>query len=89
MHGGLTVEVQTSFEVSQPAPLSQGPTTTVPQVGVGVREEQARNVVLKEGATVEELIKALSAIGATSRVVIAILQGLKSAGALEAELEVI
>jgi flagellar P-ring protein precursor FlgI len=89
MHGGLTVEVQTSFEVSQPAPLSQGTTTTVPQVGVGVREEQARNVVLKEGATVDELIKALSAIGATSRDVIAILQGLKSAGALEAELEVI
>jgi flagellar P-ring protein precursor FlgI len=89
MHGGLTVQIQTSYEVSQPTPLSTGTTTTVPRVGVEVREEQARNVVLKQGATVEELIKALSAIGATSRDVIAILQGLKSAGALEAELEVI
>jgi flagellar P-ring protein FlgI len=89
MHGGLTVEIQTSFEVSQPAPLSSGTTTTVPKVGVGVREEQARNIVLNQGATVEELIRALSSIGATSRDVIAILQGLKSAGALEAELEII
>lgn len=89
MHGGLTVEIQTTYEVSQPAPLSQGTTTTVPRVGVGVKEEQARNIVLKQGATVEELIKSLAAIGATSRDVIAILQGLKSSGALEAELEII
>jgi flagellar P-ring protein precursor FlgI len=89
MHGGLTVEIQTTFEVSQPAPLSSGTTTTVPKVGVGVREEQARNVVLKQGATIEELVRAMNAIGATSRDVIAILQSLKSAGALDTELEVI
>ncbi|HYP13526.1 MAG TPA: flagellar basal body P-ring protein FlgI [Bryobacteraceae bacterium] len=89
LHGGLTVEVQTSFDVSQPAPFSAGETTVVPRVGVGIKEDPARNVVLKPGATVEDLVKALSAIGATSRDVIAILQGLKSAGALEAELEVI
>jgi flagellar P-ring protein FlgI len=89
MHGGLTVEIQTNFEVSQPAPLSQGTTTTVPQVGVGVREEKARDIVLRNGATIEELVKSLAAVGATSRDIIAILQSLKSAGALDAELEVI
>ncbi len=89
MHGALTVEIQTSFAVSQPAPLSSGSTQVVPQVGVGVREERTRNVVLKQGATVEELVRALNAIGSTSRDVIAILQSLRSAGALEAELEVI
>lgn len=89
MHGTLTVEVQTSFAVSQPPALSTGTTEVVPQVAVGVKEEKARNLVLKEGATVEDLVRALSAIGATARDVIAILQSLRAAGALEAELEVL
>ena len=89
MQGNLSVEIQTSFAVSQPAPLGQGQTAIVPQVGVGVKEEKARNVVLKEGATVEELVRALNAIGSTARDIVAILQALRSAGALEAELEVI
>ena len=89
MHGNLSVEIQTSFAVSQPAPFSQGATQVVPQVGVGVKEEQARNIVLKQGATVEELVRALMSIGSTPRDVIAILQNLKTAGALEADLEVI
>jgi flagellar P-ring protein precursor FlgI len=58
-------------------------------VGVGAKEERARNVILKEGTTVEELVRALSAIGSTPRDIIAILQNLKSAGALDAELQVI
>jgi flagellar P-ring protein precursor FlgI len=61
----------------------------VPQSTVGVKEEKARNVVLKQGATVEELVRALAAIGSTPRDVIAILQALRAAGALEAEVEVI
>jgi flagellar P-ring protein precursor FlgI len=89
LHGNLTVEIQTSFAVSQPAPLSTGTTEVVPQVGVGVREEKARNLVLKQGATVEELVRALTSVGSTARDIIAILQSLRSAGALEAELEVI
>ncbi|HKW96635.1 MAG TPA: flagellar basal body P-ring protein FlgI [Bryobacteraceae bacterium] len=89
LQGNLTVEVQTTLAVSQPAPLSTGTTEVVPQVAVGVKEEKARNVVLKQGATVEELVRALNAIGATARDVIAILQNLRAAGALEAELEVI
>lgn len=89
LHGNLNVEIQTSLEVSQPAPFSQGTTQVVPQNTVGAKEEKARNVVLKQGATVEELVRALAAIGSTPRDVIAILQALRAAGALEAEVEVI
>jgi flagellar P-ring protein precursor FlgI len=56
---------------------------------VNVKEEKARNLVLKQGATVEELVRALSSIGSTPRDIIAIFQNLRSAGALEADLEVI
>lgn len=89
LHGNLTVEIQTAFAVSQPAPFSGGTTEVVPQVGVGIREEPARNLVLKQGATVEELVRALASIGSTARDVVAILQSLHAAGAIEAELEVI
>ncbi len=89
MHGSLTVEVQTTYQVSQPGPLAAGTTEVVPQTGVGVKEQKTRNIVLKEGATVEELVRALSVIGSTPRDVIAILQSLRAAGALEGELEVI
>ena len=89
LHGNLNVEIQTSLAVSQPAPLSQGSTEVVPQTTVGAKEEKARSIVLKQGATVEELCRALAAIGSTPRDIIAILQSLRSAGALEAEIEVI
>ena len=89
LHGNLNVEIQTTYSVSQPNPLSQGTTEVVPQTTVTAKEEKARNVVLKQGATVEELVRALAAIGSTPRDVIAILQNLRSAGALEAEIEVI
>jgi flagellar P-ring protein precursor FlgI len=89
MHGNLTVEVQTTFDVSQPAPRSNGTTQVTPEVNVGVKEEKARNLILKQGATVEELVRALASIGSTTRDVIAILENLRAAGALNAELEVI
>jgi flagellar P-ring protein precursor FlgI len=89
LQGNLTVEIQTTFAVSQPAPFATGTTQVVPETSVGVKQEKARNVVLKQGATVEELVRALTAIGATARDVIAILQNLHAAGALEADLEVI
>ena len=89
LHGNLSVEIQTTPLVSQPAPLSQGTTQVVPQTTTTVKEEKTRNVVLKQGATVEELVRAMAAIGSTPRDVIAILQALRSAGALEAEVEVI
>jgi len=89
LHGNLSVEIQTTLTVSQPPPLSGGKTEVVPQVGVAAKEERARNVVLKDGATVEELVRALTSIGSTPRDIIAILQALRAAGALEAELEII
>lgn len=88
LHGALSVEIQTEFTVSQPAPLSQGNTTVAPQTRVTAKEEKAKSVSLKQGATVEDLVKALLAIGSTPRDIIAILQNLKAAGAIEAELEV-
>jgi flagellar P-ring protein precursor FlgI len=89
MHGNLTVEIQTINTVSQPAPLSQGQTAVVPQVTLGAKEEKSRSLVLKQGATVEELVRALGSIGSTPRDVIAILQSLRAAGALEADIVVL
>jgi flagellar P-ring protein FlgI len=89
LHGALTVEVTTTFEVSQPEPLSNGETRTVPNIGVGVKADPAKHVSLKRGASVEDLVRSLLAIGSTPRDVIAILQALKAAGALQAEVEVI
>jgi flagellar P-ring protein precursor FlgI len=89
LHGNLSVEIQTTFTISQPGPMSSGTTEVVPQTTTTAKEEKARNIVLKQGATVEELVRALTAIGSTPRDVIAILQSLRSAGALEAEVEVI
>ena len=89
LHGNFSVEIQTTFDVSQPAPLSTGQTVVVPNVSVGVKDEKTRNLVLPNGATVEELVRALQSIGSTPRDVIAILQNLRAAGAIEAEVEVI
>lgn len=89
LHGTLTVEIQTSLNTSQPPPFSGGQTSVTPEVNVSTKEEKARNVVLKQGASVEELVRALMAIGSTPRDIIAILQNLKASGALEAELEVL
>jgi flagellar P-ring protein precursor FlgI len=90
LQGNLAVQIRTEKEVSQPSPLSKtGTTAVVSQTAVGAKEEKARNVVLNNGATVEELVQALTAIGSTARDVIAILQSLRAAGALEADLEVI
>jgi flagellar P-ring protein precursor FlgI len=61
----------------------------VPQTTVATSNQPAKSVVLQQGATVDELVRALTAIGSTPRDVIAILQNLRAAGALDAELEVI
>ncbi len=89
MHGVLSVEVRTKLDVSQAEPLAGGNTVVTPQVTVDAKDEKTRNIVLQKGATVEELVRALQAIGSTSRDIIAILQSLRSAGALDAEIEVI
>lgn len=89
MHGNLTVEIQTTYTATEPVPFSSTPPVVVPQTSVAAKDEKTRNVVLKDGATVEELVKSLASIGSTTRDVIAILQNLRAAGALDAELDVI
>jgi flagellar P-ring protein precursor FlgI len=89
LHGNLSVEIQTTMAVSQPAALSGGQTMIVPIVTVATKEPPAKSVILKDGATVEELVRALTSIGSTPRDIIAILQALRASGALEAEMEVI
>jgi flagellar P-ring protein precursor FlgI len=89
LHGALSVEIRTQLEVTQPEPLSKGTTAVTPQSNVAVKEEKAKNVVLQKGATVEDLVRALQSIGSAPRDVIAVLQSMKSAGALDAELEVL
>jgi len=89
IHGGLSLQVGTLLNVSQPAPFSPGQTTVVPDTTVSVQEEKGRTVTLREGASVEEIVRALNAIGAGPRDVIAILQAIKAQGALQADLEII
>jgi flagellar P-ring protein FlgI len=90
LQGSLAVDITTTYAVSQPAPFSRnGETVVVPETTVQAKEPPAQTVSLKEGATVEDLIRGLQAIGATSRDIVAILQAIKAAGALQAELEVI
>lgn len=90
IHGSLTIEVETAFIVSQPSPFSStGTTTVVPDTRLTVKDPPAQSILMKEGANVDELIKGLHAIGATSHDIIAILQAIKAAGGLQAELEVI
>jgi flagellar P-ring protein precursor FlgI len=89
LHGSFSIEVTTSYNVSQPNPLASGQTAVVPETKLKATEAPARNVELGEGANVEELVTRLQAIGATARDVVSILQAIKAAGALEAELEVI
>jgi flagellar P-ring protein FlgI len=89
LHGTFSIEVNTRFAVSQPETLAPGETKVVPDREVRATEQVARRVELSEGANVEELVNGLQKIGATSRDVIAILQAVKAAGALDADLEVI
>lgn len=90
LHGNLSIQVTTEFQVSQPPPFSKnGQTEVVPQTQVQAQETPVQVLQLKEGATVEELIRGLQTMGATARDVVAILQSIKAAGSLNAELEVL
>jgi len=88
-HGNLTVQIKTQLEVSQPEAFSRGKTVVVPQKEVNVEEQKGRLILLKKSVTVEEVVRALNSVGVTPRDLIAILQAIKAAGALQAELEII
>lgn len=89
LHGSLTIDIATDLGVSQPPPFSQGDTVVVPQSEIIAKESPAQRVELPAGATVETLVRGLQTIGATARDIVAILQAIKAAGALQAELEII
>ncbi len=89
-HGNLSVRISTKFEVSQPNALARtGDTVVVPNTNVDVREGTARLVSLEEGTTLDAVVRALNTLGATPRDIIAIMQALKAAGALHAEIVII
>jgi len=90
LHGGLAINVVTEFQVSQPNAFSNtGTTEVVAQTRVEAKDKPVNRIELKQGATVDDLVRSLQSIGATARDVISILQAMKSAGALEAEIEVL
>lgn len=87
--GNLNLVINESATVSQPAPFSKGETVVVPETKIEVSETGGELVVLDKGASVGDVARALNAIGATPRDLIAIFQALKAAGALHAELVVL
>jgi len=87
--GNLTISVQENPAVSQPAPFSQGQTAVVPQSTVSVEEEKGKKLItLDSGASLKTLVGGLNALGVTPRDMISILQAVKAAGALQADIEV-
>lgn len=88
-HGNLNLVVSESAQVSQPNPLSKGETVTVPQTDIQISEDKSELVVMPMGVSIGDVAKALNAIGATPRDLIAIFQAIKAAGGLHAELVIL
>ncbi len=87
--GNLTIRVQEFPAVVQPAPFSQGETVVIPQTEVDVEEERGKQfITVRNGAALSDLVAGLNALGVTPRDMISILQTIKAAGALQAEIEV-
>ena len=88
-HGRLTVSVEENPQVIQPAPLSRGQTAVQQDSSIRVEEERARMFDMGSGANLSEIVRAVNAIGASASDLVAILEALKQAGALRAELVVL
>lgn len=89
-HGSLSLVIKETPQVSQPAPLSKtGETVVVPRTDLKVVEENRRLMVMQEGASIGDVVRALNLLGVTPRDLISILQAVKAAGALQAELSII
>ena len=87
-HGNLQIVVSETQQVSQPGPFSDGETVVTPQTDIQI-QEQNNQLMLMEGATLQELVDGLNSIGATPRDLISIIRTLKAAGSLHADVEVI
>ncbi len=88
-HGNLTVMISSDSSVSQPGPFSQGQTVQTDKVNIDIKADGGSLVQLKKGVSLSEVVKALNSIGAAPQDLLAILQAMKSSGALRAELEII
>jgi flagellar P-ring protein precursor FlgI len=88
-HGNLTVVINTDITVSQPNPFSQGKTEQIAKSTIDIKSDKGALVMLNRGVSLGEVVKALNSIGATPQDLLAILQAMKSSGALHAELEII
>ena len=86
--GNLTVSISETPQVSQPAPLSRGQTVVVPRTRVGVTEDGKKLALVREGVSLQQLVDGLNALGIGPRDMIAILQAIKAAGAIQADIEV-
>jgi len=88
-HGNLSVTITSTPQVSQPAPFSQGQTVASEKAEISVKQEPGQVMLVEGGAKLADVVKALNSIGVAPQDLLAILQAMKSAGALKAELEVI
>jgi len=88
-HGNLSISISRETEVSQPGPLSGGETAVTDQAQVEIRQDKAQVLHLPATVSLNDVVKALNAVGATPLDLLAILQAMKAAGALKAELEII
>ncbi|MGB7258482.1 MAG: flagellar basal body P-ring protein FlgI [Pseudolabrys sp.] len=87
--GNLTVTISEAPQVSQPAPFSRGGTTrVVPRTSIGVQEDGKKLAVVREGVSLQQLVDGLNSLGIGPRDLIAILQAIKAAGAIQADIEV-
>ena len=88
-HGNLSISITREQQVSQPLPFSQGQTVVTEQAQVQVQEQTSKVLLIPTTASLSDVVKALNAVGATPSDLLAILQAMKAAGALKADLEVI
>jgi flagellar P-ring protein precursor FlgI len=88
-HGSLSVTISEAPEVVQPEPFAQGRTAVVPRTGIEVEQEQARMFLFEAGVSLNEIVQAVNQVGAAPGDLVAIMEALKQAGALRAELIVI
>jgi flagellar P-ring protein precursor FlgI len=88
-HGNLSVVINSEPVISQPAPLSGGQTVVTQRSQIEISKEPGKVMLVKSGTSLADVVKALNAIGATPQDLLAILQAMKAAGSLRAELEII
>jgi flagellar P-ring protein precursor FlgI len=88
-HGSLSVTISSTPVVSQPNPLARGDTVVAEKADIAIAQQTGSLVQMPAGAKLADVVKALNSLGATPQDLLAILQAMKSAGALNAELEVI